>query len=216
MSEGAFGGRQALQIDSDSGKPVLYREFDESLNKIVTMKLFDRGHDNLPAYLSNYSANTNIITYGRVDDGNTVVGMGIDVPVGGGYKGNYVLQIGEEKIKTDIKRYYGWHELKWDYSSGQDVRLYFDGQLVATLTAEDGVSTSFDYVAMGSETGSGITFFDELTIYGGKEASREPEMFRSLKFLLTIPPKTTRSSSSGISKTTSSPTLILPGMTKAS
>ncbi len=174
MSEGAFGGRQALQIDSDSGKLVLYREFDENLNKIVTMKLFDRAGFNLCSYESGININAGITTYGRVDDGNTVVGMGIDNAVGGGSDGVYVVQVGEEKIKTDIKRYYGWHELKWDYSSGQDVRLYFDDQLVATLSEEKGVSTSFDYVAMGSETGSGITFFDELTIYGGKAASSEP------------------------------------------
>ena len=171
MSEGALGGRQALQINSDKGKPVLYREFDESLNKVVTMQMFDRGHDNLPAYMSGYTANTNIVSYGRVDNGEVPVGMGIDVPVGGGYQGYYVLQIGDEKVKTDIQRFFGWHELKWDYSSGTDVKLYFDGQLVKTLTEEDGVSMSFDYVSMGSETGSGITFFDELVIYGGKEAS---------------------------------------------
>ena len=171
MSEGALGGRQALQINSDKGKPVLYREFDESLNKVVTMQMFDRAGFNLCSYESGITINANITTYGRVDNGETTVGMGIDNGVGGGSDGYYVLQIGDEKIKTDIGRFFGWHELKWDYSSGTDVKLYFDGQLVKTLTEADGVDMSFDYVSMGSETGSGITFFDELMIYGGKEAS---------------------------------------------
>ncbi len=170
MSEGVLGGRQALMINSDSGKPVLYREFAESLNKVVTMKLFDRAGFNICSYDSGVSINVNITTYGRVDDGEHAVGMGIDNAIGGGSNGVYVLQIGDEKIKTDIGRFFGWHELKWDYSSGTDVKLYFDGKLVKTLTEADGVSTSFDYVAMGSEAGSGVTFFDELTIYGGREA----------------------------------------------
>lgn len=170
MSEGVLGGRQALKINSDKGKPVLYREFSEGLNKVVTMKLFDRAGFNLCSYTSGVNINANITTYGRVDDGKTAVGMGIDNAVGGGSNGVYVIQVGDEKIKTEIGRFYGWHELKWDYTSGKDVKLYFDGQLVKTLTKKDGVSTDFDYVAMGSENGSGITFFDELYIYGGKEA----------------------------------------------
>lgn len=170
MSEGVLGGRQALQINSDKGKPVLYREFEENLNKIVTMKMFDRAGFNICSYDSGITINDNITTYGRVDDGKNVIGMGIDDKVGGGSDGNYVLQIGNEKIKTDIGRYFGWHELKWDYSTGKDVKLYFDGQLVKTLTEDDGINTSFNYVSMGSESGSGITFFDELNIYGGKEA----------------------------------------------
>lgn len=170
MSEGVFGGRQSLKINSDSGKPVLYREFAENLNKVVTMKLFDRAGFNLCSYDSHVSINTNITTYGRVDDGQTAVGMGIDNAVGGGSSGVYVVQVGDQKIKTDIGRFFGWHELKWDYTSGTDVKLYFDDKLVATLTEEDGVSTSFDYVAMGSESGSGVTYFDELCIYGGEQA----------------------------------------------
>ena len=171
MSEGVFEGRQALEINSDKGKPVFYREFDESLNKVVTMELFDRAGFNLCSYDSGVSINANITTYGRVDNGEIPVGMGIDNGVGGGSDGYYVLQIGDEKIKTDIQRFFGWHELKWDYSSGTDVKLYFDGQMVKTLTEEDGISMSFDYVSMGSENGSGVTFFDELVIYGGQEAS---------------------------------------------
>ena len=171
MSEGVFGGHQALQINSDKDKPVLYRDFDEPLNKVVTIQMFDRAGFNLCPYESGISINANITTYGRVDNGETPVGMGIDNSVGGGSDGYYVLQIGDEKVKTSIPRFFGWHELKWDYSSGTDIKLYFDGQLVKTLTEADGVDMSFDYVSMGSENGSGITFFDELVIYGGKEAS---------------------------------------------
>ena len=170
MSEGVLGGRQALKIDSDSGKPVLYRTFAEELNKVVTVKLFDRAGFNLCSYDSGVSINAGITTYARVDDGENVVAMGIDNGVGGGSDGVYVLQVGDEKIRTNIGRFFGWHELKWDYSSGTDVKLYFDGQLVRTLTEADGISTSFDYVALGSEDGSGVSYFDELYIYGGKEA----------------------------------------------
>ena len=170
MSEGALAGRAALQINSDAGKPVLYRTFGEDLNKIVTVKLFDRAGFNLCPYDSGININASITTYARVDDGQTPVAMGIDNGVGGGSNGVYTLQVGNTKTRTSIGRTYGWHELKWDYSSGDSVKLYFDGQLVRELTTADGVSTSFDYVALGSEQGSGISFFDEVAIYGGQPA----------------------------------------------
>lgn len=173
MSEGVFGGRQALKIDSDKGKPVLYREFAADLNKIVVMKMFDRGgHNSYSDFFAGYSSGVQIkkeiTTYGRADNGINVVAMGIDNNVGG--QKTYVVDVNGNKEALNIERCFGWHELKWDYTSGTDVKLYFDGKLVKTLTEADGVSTSFKYVSMGSETGSGVSYYDELNIYGGTEA----------------------------------------------
>lgn len=171
MSEGGLEGRQALMINSDSAnKPVLYRSFAEDLNKIVSVKMFDRAGYNMAPYASGVSINLNVTTYASVFGGEAEVAMGIDNGFGGGSDGEYVVKAGDQKYKTGIGRIYGWHELTFDYSSGTDVKLYFDGVLVKTLTAADGVSMSFDTVKLGSENGSGVTFFDELYIHGGKPA----------------------------------------------
>ncbi len=43
MSEGPFNGKASLVMNNTgTEKPVLFREFDEMLNKVVTVKIFDR------------------------------------------------------------------------------------------------------------------------------------------------------------------------------
>lgn len=46
---------------------------------------------------------------------------------------------------TQVKRSKGWHELKWDYTSGTDLKMYIDGQLVKTTSA----IKDFDRIVLG-------------------------------------------------------------------
>ncbi|BBH19488.1 hypothetical protein Back11_08330 [Paenibacillus baekrokdamisoli] len=167
MSEGVFNGKQSLKINSDGAangsKPVLYRDFGGLLNKIVTVKLFDRQSGNQAPYDSGTSIATTVKSLARVDDGVTAVGLGLDTTVSGSY---YVLSNGSTETASSVPRTYGWHELKWDYTSGTDVKLYIDGVLVQTSSAQ----TAFSRVELGSDDGKGVSFYDQLYIYGGEEA----------------------------------------------
>ncbi|MFC5404082.1 S-layer homology domain-containing protein [Cohnella soli] len=167
MSEGVLNGKQSLKLNSDGSangsKPVLYRDFGGPLNKIVTVKLFDRQSNNQAPYDSGTSIPTTIKSLARVDDGTTAMGLGLDTAVSGGY---YVLLNGSTVTPTSVPRTYGWHELKWDYTNGTDVKLYVDGVLVQTSSA----LTAFSKVELGSDDGKGVSFYDQLFIYGGEEA----------------------------------------------
>ena len=171
MSEDPQVGRRSLPINADLNPNgiVVSRTFDNDLNKIVEVKYLDRRKD----YANNDRGDavpTEILpnSFLRVDDGENALGLGA---VGSVSKDYYQIKKGDELIQTNVKRYFGWHTFKFDYSSGVDVKLYIDDQLVATYDESDGVSTSFNYIGMGDWEGKGgKAFFDQLYVYGGKEA----------------------------------------------
>ncbi|WP_340006698.1 carbohydrate-binding protein [Paenibacillus sp. FSL K6-0276] len=164
MSEGVLHGKKALTIHSDAApsgsKPVLYRDFGGSLNKIVTVKMFDRQSSNLVPYDSGTTISSTVKSLARADNGVQVVGIGLDTTVSDKY---YVVMNGSTETATTVPRTYGWHELKWDYTSGSDVKLYIDGALVQTLTT----ISNFNRVELGSGDGIGVSYYDQLYIYGG-------------------------------------------------
>ncbi|NIK78748.1 hypothetical protein FHS15_003894 [Paenibacillus castaneae] len=167
MSEGVLDGKQGLKVDSNKAagaKPVLYRSFADALNKIVTVKMFDRQNKNLASYDSGVQNSSNVKSLVRADDGTHILGLGIDVGVDSNY---YVMSNDGAVTASAVPRTYGWHELKWDYTSGTDVKLYIDEVLVSTNTT----LTSFNKISIGSDDGFGISYYDQLYIYGGEEAS---------------------------------------------
>lgn len=159
MSEGPINGKLSLEL---LDKTQAYKNFPEMLNKIVTVKMFDRQNNNLASYDSGHQNSAKVTSIARVDDGDNLVGMGLDYNT----SDKYIIQIGDHKEATDIVRTFGWHELKFDYTSGIDVKLYIDDQLVRTLP-----TTGFDYISLGSEDGRGQAFYDELYVYGGVPAT---------------------------------------------
>jgi len=178
MSEGVFNGKKSLKIDSDSAasgsKPVLYRDFGGLLNKIVTMKLFDRQSSSLTNYGGNgKTISTTVKSIARADDGVNVLGLGLDTTTD---LDKYVVQTGSAIAATNVPRTYGWHELKWDYTSGTDVKMYIDGVLVQTVASQ----TSFSRVELGSDVGQGTSYYDQVYIYGGTVTPPAPP--------LTMPP----------------------------
>lgn len=159
MSERPINGKYSLEI---SNTVQVSKQFPETLNKIVTVKMFDRQNNNLAGYDSGHQNSARVSSIVRADDGENVIGMGLDYDV----SNKYVLQIGNQKETTDITRTFGWHEFKFDYSSGTDAKLYIDDKLVNVLP-----DTGFDFVSFGLPDGKGTTYYDELYIYGGKEAT---------------------------------------------
>ncbi|OUP82162.1 hypothetical protein B5F07_14640, partial [Lachnoclostridium sp. An169] len=171
MSEDPHVGRRSLPINADLNPNgvVVSRTFDNDLHKIVEVKYMDRRKD----YANNDRGDavpTEILpnSFLRVDDGENALGLGA---VGSVSKDYYMIKKGDELIQTDVKRCFGWHTFKFDYSFGSDVKLYIDDQLVATYDESDGVATSFNYIGMGDWEGKGgKAFFDQLYVYGGQDA----------------------------------------------
>ncbi len=165
MSEGAFNGKASLKLNNTgSVKPYIYKEFEQNLNKTVSVKIFDRQLS--PG--TTYSGEGRLLpdtgrTVVRVDDGTeeNLISLGIDPDVSPDY---YVLNIGGRKTATEVRRVFGWHELTFDYSEAGMVTLYVDG--VKAGTAE---RNGFHYVALGSSDGTGENYYDELYIYGGRD-----------------------------------------------
>ncbi|WP_193726733.1 Ig-like domain-containing protein [Paenibacillus guangzhouensis] len=159
MSERPINGKQSLEL---MDKTRVFKNFPEMLNKVVTVKMFDRQNYNLAAYDSGQQNSARVTSIARVDDGENVIGLGSDFDT----KNNYIIQIGNQKETTNIPRTFGWHELKFDYTSGSEVGLYIDHQLVKTVPA-----AGFDYVSFGADNGRGQAFYDELYVFGGKPAT---------------------------------------------
>jgi len=159
MSERPINGKQSLELLDNTR---VFKNFPEMLNKVVTVKMFDRQNYNLAAYDSGQQNSARVTSIARVDDGENTIGLGLDYDT----KGNYIIQIGNQKETTTIPRTFGWHELKFDYTTGTDVGLYIDNQFVKTVPA-----TGFDYISFGSENGKGQAFYDELYVFGGNPAT---------------------------------------------
>jgi len=162
MAEGPFFGKKSLRIDTTANPngQMLTRTFTSNLNKIVTMKFMDRRID--LAY-SDMDAKHLPNSWGRVDDGVTQQALGTDGRVSTDY---FLVKSGSTTTVTTVPRGFGWHEFKWDYTSGSNVVMSIDGTVVATQPM-----ASFHYMSLGDPDGSGaIDYFDDIYIYGGTAA----------------------------------------------
>lgn len=173
MSEGPFNGKEALAIDNTIGgeNTVLYRTFEEDLNKVVTVNIFDRqlspgcdysGHGKkLPD-----TGRTTV----RVDTGTDkeIIALGIDPEVD---RNHYVINVGGEITSTSVRRVFGWHKMEFDYSEAGKVSLYIDGIEVGTASSE-----SFNYIALGSTNDTGGNFYDQLYVFDKKNSIETAEI----------------------------------------
>lgn len=174
--EGGGGNHRALQIDSDSPpagqKPVVTRQFASPMNRVVTMKFFDLQNQSLAPYDSAAPISTTVTSLARVDNGGAgAVGVGLDTAVSGSH---YVSQIGSTVAATTVPRSYGWHEFKWDYSNGPDVKVFIDGVQVATTTA----TTNFSRIQLGSANGKGVSYYDRVIVEAGSQGGSAPALSR--------------------------------------
>lgn len=167
MAGTPFQGSRSLMIDdSGTGKPVLYKDFPQALNKVVSVKVFDPFAVNPTGYDSGRPFNMkNFYTMARADDGVTSRGIGINANSGAANFNNYVVNIGGVEQATSVKRSNGWHELKWDYTES-GVKMYIDGVKVY----EDASAPLFSHLELGSGSGTGASWFDQVYVYGGTPA----------------------------------------------
>lgn len=139
-----YSGSNSYVVNEDLDS--ISKTFSSNENGIVTIWYYDN------------ASNTNETTAAFVDNGN-LRGLGVITSFN---SGEYIYRLDSTLYSTGISRSTGWHELKWDYSSGTKLDMYIDGTLVSTST---GV-TSFKNIEMGDMWGSGISqnCFDDITV----------------------------------------------------
>ena len=87
--------------------------------------------------------------------------MGVDTATSSTH---YVYRAGTAKTVTSVSRTTGWHELKWDYTSGTKVDMYIDGNLVGSPTG----ITALSGIAMGDfwiDGKIGANYFDDVMVH---------------------------------------------------
>lgn len=144
----AHSGSSSLVIDGD--REFVFRTMPSLLNREVSLWFYDN------------SANKSLANVARVDDSKTIVAMGVNTNV---TKDKYVFRIGGTWKETNIVRSDGWHQLTFDYSSGEGVTLLIDGTAIHTAAE----ITHFNRIGLGDEwadSKSGPIYFDEVIVSG--------------------------------------------------
>lgn len=144
------------------GGAYIKKSFDSPLNKIVKVDYFDHELNDRDESYCGLSLVSELNSYARVDNGTDIRAIGVENSINDDY---YVVNINGTKSQTNILRTYGWHEFKWDYTSGTHVKMYIDDQLVGI---HPGV-INFDYIGLGDLTGLGFNYYDNVIIYGETE-----------------------------------------------
>jgi hypothetical protein len=87
------------------------------------------------------------------------VGIGVDTPTS---TAKYAYLIGTTWTATTVNRTTGWHEFKWDLTSGTNCNLYIDGVLAATTS----ILKDFRKIYLGdNSTGAtGVVYFDSVKV----------------------------------------------------
>ncbi|WP_053376445.1 cohesin domain-containing protein [Paenibacillus sp. FJAT-27812] len=149
----AYHGKYGVLYDNP---PAVEKVFGPNQQGIVTMMLYDDGSKD---------GRTRVVSHVGNKRENLFAAMGIFFDGGTvGNLDNYSIRASSSATaweKTSIPRTVGWHELKWDYTSGTDLKMYIDNQLVKTTTA----IKSFDRISLAFvwDNASGRTFgFDNI------------------------------------------------------
>ena len=113
----------------------IYRSLDSVNSKCVSLWLYDDASD------------MNLQALARADEGSIEAdtgwrGMGVNTNVS---PSNYCYRIGSSWYVSNVPRRTGWHELKWDYTTGGRLGMYIDDILIYSMTGVKG----FSNIAMG-------------------------------------------------------------------
>ncbi|GAA5180254.1 beta-galactosidase [Rugosimonospora acidiphila] len=134
-----------------AGPGVIYRQAT-SAHGIVTLWFYDD------------ASATDTIFVTRVDDDPETGhfrGIGVRTDIN---RNNYILRIDATFSATPIARTTGWHQFRWDYTSGVGVTMSIDDQQIATAAG----LTTFNTIALGDWWGiasqSGVEFVDDITV----------------------------------------------------
>ncbi|KKO53101.1 S-layer homology domain-containing protein [Paenibacillus sp. DMB20] len=152
----AYQGNKSALFVTGNGSNAIQKLFGSKQQGIVTMMMYDDGSK---------SAKTRVVAHVGNARSTLLAGMGL-LYDGSSYGSLDYYSVRASNVssaweETPVKRSKGWHELKWDYTSGVDLKMYIDGQLVKTTTA----IKDFDRIVLGFlwDAANGRTFaFDNV------------------------------------------------------
>lgn len=109
-------------------------------------------------FYDNASA-TNMQVAGFVGDSVNIRGIEVNIPTS---TTKYSYRVGGTHTATSITRTTGWHEFKWDYTSGTKVDMYIDGVLIASPAG----ITNFNQIRIGDlwSGNTNTSYFDDISI----------------------------------------------------
>lgn len=138
-------GTKSYIINEDMD--AIYQQFQNSYNKVVSMWFYDP---------KTTGAMQNVAF---VDDSVTARGIGVNTPTS---TTKYVYRTGGTHVATNVNRTTGWHEFKWDYTSGTKVDMYIDNVLIASLAG----AANFNRIMIGDQwSGNNVTaYYDDISI----------------------------------------------------
>ncbi|MGG3309442.1 S-layer homology domain-containing protein [Paenibacillus lautus] len=153
----AYQGERSALFVKGNGSNAIQKLFGSPQQGIVTMMLYDDGSK---------SGNTRVVAHVGNARSQLLAGMGVLYDGNPNYGSQDYYSVRASGVstaweKTSIKRSKGWHELKWDYTSGTELNMYIDGHLVKTTN----VITHFDRIVLGFlwDSANGRTFaFDNI------------------------------------------------------
>ena len=160
-----FGGSSFLAdafYNSSTEGCLIGKPFGTDLNKVVEIDFFDHMNDGMENGYCGMSFQYRLNSFARVDDGEAQRAIGVDHSTS---EKNYSYKIGSITKVSDIRREYGWHTFRWDYTDGSNVKMYIDDKLITSAPAE-----SFSYIEMGDYGQGGFNAYDNVVIYGGSPA----------------------------------------------
>lgn len=109
----------------DEANEGITMTFDEPQKQVVSLWLYDD--------MGKESYDTGVAAV-RHEGYNTLMGVRCHM----GSKDYYAYRTDDKFVPTSVPRSQGWHELKWDYTSGTDCKMYIDDTLVHTLEGPAG------------------------------------------------------------------------------
>lgn len=134
--DGAF----SFHVNEDTD--VITKDFGQYYNGKVDIWFYD---------VTSYQ---NVTCFARVDNdawdtpNADWVAVGLNTSVS---TTKYCYREAANSIATNITRSTGWHKFTWDYSSGNNVRVYIDDQLIL----QSSIASTFRYISLGDWWGNG-------------------------------------------------------------
>ena len=76
----------------------------------------------------------------------------------------YCYSVGDNWYSTTISRTLGWHEMRFDFVTGNNLKMYIDGNLI--YTDNSGAITGFNRMILGDQWAgyNGTVYYDDVTI----------------------------------------------------
>lgn len=139
-------GSYSVLINDDE---KISKDFNSEMReKIVSFRFYDTASE------------LTMQSVGSLYDGTTYCMLGVYTDQN---PNKYVARVGSTWKDTTISRTTGWHEMKWDFSSGTDVKMYIDGILVETTSSLNYFTTMF-YGDSWTNGINGTSYFDDISI----------------------------------------------------